>query len=223
VIALVLVSHSLKLAEGTAEMARQMAPEVTIIPTGGDASGGLGTSLPAVVDAAERALASADGVVLIPDIGSSVLTSQAALGMLAVGQERALVIDAPLVEGAVAAAVAAQQGRSLEEVCQAARSSMGARREENDLGLTEDGQTRITRRITLTDPLGLHARPAALVARRAAELGVPMTIDGVDASSVLALMALGAVGGQEIEIAAHGPSASGAVADIIDLICTGLD
>jgi PTS hybrid protein len=82
----------------------------------------------------------------------------------------------------------------------------------------EPARDAVIARVTVRNPLGLHARPAALVARTVASLGVPVTVEGVDATSVLQLMALGATGGREIEVRAHGDGAEGAVATVVGLI-----
>ncbi|WP_250448476.1 HPr family phosphocarrier protein, partial [Actinotalea sp. C106] len=75
--------------------------------------------------------------------------------------------------------------------------------------------------VTLRNPLGLHARPAALLSRAVAELGVPVTIDGVNAASVLELMRLGATGGRELTVAAHGPGAQAAVRAVVAQVAEG--
>ena len=107
-VGLVLVSHSDKLAEGLAELAGQMAPDVAIIAAGGTDDGGIGTSLEKI----QSGIAQADGgagVALLADLGSAVMTAEMALEFLDPGQrEKVRLADAPLVEGAVAAAVAAQ-------------------------------------------------------------------------------------------------------------------
>src|SRR3984885_15423576 len=110
---IVLVSHSASLAEGTAELAGQVGGgAVTIATAGGTDDGRLGASMDRVADATRRADAAA-GVLILPDLGSSVLTVRTLLadepddlpGQLEVA-------DAPLVEGAVAAAVTAAAGGS---------------------------------------------------------------------------------------------------------------
>ena len=112
-IGLVIVSHSAKLAEGVRELAAQMAPDVTIAPAGGTDDGGIGTSLEKI-QAGIAASDSGDGVLLLTDLGSAVMTAEMALEFLdPEQQQRVLMADAPLVEGTVAAAVAAQTGKAL--------------------------------------------------------------------------------------------------------------
>src|SRR5689334_13142688 len=103
-VGLVLVSHSAAIAEGLAALAGQMAPSTTLVPAGGTDDGGIGTSF----DRVSAALAEAEsgsGVVVLCDLGSAYLTAETALDFLD-DEARASVriVQAPLVEGAVAAA-----------------------------------------------------------------------------------------------------------------------
>jgi PTS hybrid protein len=123
-VGLVLVSHSDKLAEGLADLVSQVAgPAVAIVTAGGAVDGSLGTDGGAVLDAI-RAAADGAGALVLVDLGSSVLAVRAALAELT-DEERELVAvaDAPLVEGAVAAAVAASTGCSLAETRRAAEEA----------------------------------------------------------------------------------------------------
>jgi phosphoenolpyruvate---glycerone phosphotransferase subunit DhaM len=120
-VGIVLVSHSQRLAEGLAEMLAQIGSDsVPVAIAAGNPAGGLGTDPARVTAAIERADAG-QGIVIIPDLGSSVLTVRAILEHTP-GNNRVL-IDAPFVEGAVAAAVTAASGASLLEVAEAARSA----------------------------------------------------------------------------------------------------
>ena len=124
-VAIVAVSHSAELAAGVAQLAAQMAPDVTIIGVGGS-DGGLGTSFAAITDALQRA-DSAAGIVVLYDLGSARLTSESAIELLDPQlAERIDVVDAPLVEGAIAAAVEAESGAGRAAVTAAARSAAGA-------------------------------------------------------------------------------------------------
>ncbi|HKN98433.1 MAG TPA: dihydroxyacetone kinase phosphoryl donor subunit DhaM, partial [Pseudonocardiaceae bacterium] len=107
-VGLVVVSHSATLAAGVVELAAQMAPDVPIVPAGGMPDGGLGTDFAAVTDAVAAA-DQGDGVVLLFDLGSARMTADLVVETIA-NPDRAVVADAPLVEGAVAAAVAAAGG-----------------------------------------------------------------------------------------------------------------
>jgi PTS hybrid protein len=120
-VGIVLISHSRTLAEGAAELARQMGVgEVTVEPAGGTEDGGLGTSLDLLESAVRRADQGA-GVVIIADLGSSVLTAKTFLEDLDEGE--VALADAPFVEGAVAAASAAAGGADVAGVTAAAREA----------------------------------------------------------------------------------------------------
>ena len=109
-VGLVLVSHSPKIAEGTAELVRQMAgEEVEIAAVGGDAEGGFGTDAERI-EAAVRDL-DADEVLVFMDLGSAVLSAETVLEMLPPERrENVRLVDAPFVEGAFAAGVIASTG-----------------------------------------------------------------------------------------------------------------
>ncbi|MDQ6637612.1 MAG: dihydroxyacetone kinase phosphoryl donor subunit DhaM [Candidatus Dormibacteraeota bacterium] len=125
-VGIVLVSHSFELARGLADLAAQVAgPDVRIEAAGGGPEGSLGTSGDAVQAAIDRAEAG-DGVVVLADLGSSILTVRHLLEDAANGQVR--LADAPLVEGAVAAAVISSTSQPLEVVLQAAEEARGARK-----------------------------------------------------------------------------------------------
>jgi phosphoenolpyruvate---glycerone phosphotransferase subunit DhaM len=125
VVGIVVVSHSREIASGTVALAGQMAgPDVRIEGAGGTPDGGLGTD----ADRVRAAIASADagdGVIVLGDLGSAILTARAVLaGRETNGHVR--LVDAPLVEGAVAAAVTASAGLALDDVEDAAKGAAGA-------------------------------------------------------------------------------------------------
>jgi PTS hybrid protein len=124
-VGLVLVSHSAELAQGVADLAGQVAGSaVAIVTAGGASDGSLGTDGGRVLDLLRAAAAAGGGAVVLVDLGSSVLSVRAALAELSAAEsERIRVADAPLVEGAVAAAVAASTGCSLEEAVRAAEEA----------------------------------------------------------------------------------------------------
>ncbi|MBE1592967.1 PTS-dependent dihydroxyacetone kinase phosphotransferase subunit DhaM [Nonomuraea angiospora] len=117
-VGLVLVSHSAGLAAEAAALARGIAgADALVAAAGGTEDGGLGTSLD-LIEAALRSVDQGDGVVLIPDLGSSVLTAR-----LLEEDGRVVVADVPFVEGAIAAAVAAGAGVPLADVLEAAEEA----------------------------------------------------------------------------------------------------
>ncbi|RVX39678.1 dihydroxyacetone kinase phosphotransfer subunit [Nonomuraea polychroma] len=117
-VGLVLVSHSAGLAtEAVALVLGIAGREAPVAAAGGTEDGRLGTSLD-LIEAAVRAVDQGDGVVLVPDLGSSVLTAR-----LVEEPGRVVVADVPFVEGAIAAAVTAGTGASLADVLAAAEES----------------------------------------------------------------------------------------------------
>ncbi|WP_406688913.1 dihydroxyacetone kinase phosphoryl donor subunit DhaM [Saccharopolyspora sp. ID03-671] len=219
-VGLVVVSHSTGLAEGVAELAAQMAPEVRIVPAGGLPDGGIGTDFEKV----SAALSDADtgsGAVVLYDLGSAQMVADLAVETLG-DPDSALVVDAPLVEGAVAAAVSAQGGNDMKTVARAAESARGsADSAAAEPAGSEPESGQVTRELELTNEVGLHARPAALLARSLTGLQATVKIalgdKQADAASVLGLMGLGARKGDHLTLTADGPDAVQAVERIIDL------
>lgn len=215
-VGIVLVSHSSKLAEGLAELAAQMAPDVTILPAGGLSDGSIGTDYDEVVAATQRA-DSGDGVVLLYDLGSAQMTAELAVESLA-DPSAAIVADGPLVEGAIAAAVAAQSGQDRKAVAEAA----AAAGMPEDLALAEVTAGGDEIELELHNDVGLHARPAALLVRALSEFDAEVTVrlgeQEADAKSVLALMSLGARQGDRIRLQASGPQASAALTKAKELV-----
>jgi phosphoenolpyruvate---glycerone phosphotransferase subunit DhaM len=215
-VGLVLVSHSAKIAEGLVELARQMAPDAALVAAGGTDDGGIGTSFDKV-EAAVREADRGDGVVLIGDLGSAILTAETVADLLdppVPGGVR--VLDVPLVEGGIAAAVAAQSGGDLDAVTAAARrgpqdASDGDRGSADAPGAV----------VALTDPEGLHARPAAELVKLVGRFSSTVRINGTDARSLLAVLALGLRQGSEVRITAEGPDAADAVEAVRALLGPG--
>lgn len=234
-VGLVFVSHSQKVAEGLVELASQMAPHVTMVATGGTDDGGIGTSFTKV----SAGMAEADtgaGAVVLCDLGSAILTAETALEFLDdVVRDRILVVDAPLVEGAVAAAVAAETGGSLVDVADAARSAyqdgIAAGQPDSPIetgaqdapGSQPMGQADavVRRTVVLPNKDGLHARPAAEFVKLANTFDSRVTVNGRDAKSLLGIMALGLTQGAAVEIASTGSEAEAAVSALADLIESG--
>lgn len=118
-IGLVIVSHSPLIAEGTKQLALQMAdPDLKIISAGGTSDGKLGTDMRKIKMAIERAF-NPDGVLILTDLGSSVLTTEMVIDMLEEANtdvSKIKIANAPLVEGAVVAAVEASSGNDVFSV-----------------------------------------------------------------------------------------------------------
>lgn len=127
-VGIVLVSHSAALAEGAAELAAQVSGgTVAVIPAGGTDDGRLGTSAAKVTRAVKLADAGA-GVVIVPDLGSAVLTVRALLGEPGDLPAPVEIADAPFVEGVVAATVTAAGGGDIKAVLAAAEEARHARK-----------------------------------------------------------------------------------------------
>lgn len=229
-VALVLVSHSRQLAEGVRELAAQMAPDVLIVAAGGDGEGGLGTSFDLVEGALAEASADGRSVVVLTDLGSAVLTTESVLEFVDPDvAERVHLADAPFVEAAVAAGVTAAGGAPVGEVLGAATAAGAgfphaagagqAPAEAAEPAVPElptphpagDQAGVITAQVVVRNPMGLHARPAAVLARMMAGFDASVQVDGVNGASVLELMQLGATQGRTLSVSATGPQARVAV------------
>ncbi|ACZ19775.1 dihydroxyacetone kinase phosphoryl donor subunit DhaM [Thermanaerovibrio acidaminovorans] len=115
-IGILVVSHSPKAAQGISEIASAMSQgSVPVVGVGGSEDGGLGTSVPAIYEALTELLDRCDGVVVVPDLGSAVLSARAALEMLP-QPDRVVIADGPVLEGAMMGAVQASVGSGLDEV-----------------------------------------------------------------------------------------------------------
>ena len=184
-VGLVLVSHSHRIAEGAAELAREMGgPEVALETAGGldTPDHAIGTDAVLVVAAIERAW-SEDGVLVLMDLGSAVLSAEMALDLLPEDRRAGVLLcEAPFIEGAVAAAVTARSGASLEDVAREARGGLAGKEAHLGTG-SEDagvggaaadpafgaGTSALTHTIVVGNPHGLHARPAARFVQTASD------------------------------------------------------
>jgi phosphoenolpyruvate-protein phosphotransferase/dihydroxyacetone kinase phosphotransfer subunit len=224
VVGLVIVSHSAELAAGVVELAREMGGgDVPIEAAGGLDDGSVGTDAARVQAAIERAM-SADGVLVLMDLGSALMSAEMATELLG-GGDRVLLSEAPLVEGAVAAAAVARGGASLEEVAAEARgalamksSQLGAEAPAVEEAAADAPLAGAEARIPVVNEIGLHARPAALVVELASRfdadlrLAKPGRPGQVSARSLTGLMTLGARLGDELVASASGPQADEALA-----------
>lgn len=315
-VGIVIASHSDLLARGVAELAGQMAPGVAIGAAGGLEDGGLGTSYDRIEEALEAVLAAVDGpgsgAVVLTDLGSATMTAESVVEM-SEAPERIRLVDTALVEGAVAAAVRAEVGDSLDDVARAAASvrfgaqdqgapdhagaggcgcagssgsggpggptggastgtapdeaagagttaddrgagavgrtgtagasavsggaigataagafsggSAGAAPASSDAGTTgtapedpDDGEERAEGDAVVADPVGLHARPAALFVRLAGTFESRITVNGASGASVLEIMSLGVAQGDTVHLTAVGEDAHAAIAALTDML-----
>ena len=238
-VGLVVVSHSRALARAAVALAAEMVPGASVpieIAAGLDetTSGTDAAAIMAAVTAADRG----DGVVVLMDLGSAVLSAELALELLADDgvRERVVLCPAPLVEGLVAAAVAAAGGADRGEVAEEATAALAGKQAQ--LGVapaTGDAPAPGTAwgpyaEIAVTNPHGLHARPAArlvaLVRRFDAQVEIRNRSTGsawVPAASLSRVATLGALRGHELELRASGAQARAAVDGLVALAARAFD
>ena len=128
-VSLVIVSHSAKVAEGVKEISAEMAgEELIIVAAGGMSDGAIGTDAVRISEAIWEADCG-DGVVVLADLGSAILSTDMALELLGADwRARVRIADAPIVEGAIGAAISASTGSPIDEVVEGAESSRDLRK-----------------------------------------------------------------------------------------------
>ncbi|MEH1965156.1 phosphoenolpyruvate--protein phosphotransferase [Nostoc sp.] len=231
-IAIVIVSHSKQLALGVRELAAQMVQgQVPIAVAAGieDPENPLGTD-PIQVYEAIASVFSDDGVLVLMDLGSALLSAEMAIEFLPEAQQQKVhLCEAPLVEGAIAAVVAAAAGRDIHQVMAEARGALLAKATQlgvvsRPLSLVTPTTTNIelpTREIRLivSNRLGLHARPAAQFVATAARFQSQILVQNltrntelVRGDSINQVTTLGVRQGHELLITATGSDADEALA-----------
>jgi phosphocarrier protein FPr len=236
VVGIVIVSHSEALAEGVVALAREMGGEELALEAAGglDEPGALGTDAGRVQAAIERAM-SEDGVLVLMDLGSALMSAEFAMDMLGDAGGRVMLSEAPLVEGAVAAAVAARGGASLEEVAEEARgalrmkaSQLGAQAQDaaQPSGSAAPGEAGAPAppdaeaALPVRNAIGLHARPAARFVEVARSFDADVRVakagggEPVKATSLTNVVALGARMGDTLLVSASGSQA----AEVLDAL-----
>ena len=236
-VGIVVVSHSDALADGVVLLAREMASEQLALEAAGGMSepGVLGTDAERVRAAIERAM-SPDGVLVLMDLGSALISAELAVDLLEGASGPVLLSDAPLVEGAVAAAVAASTGAGLAEVAAEARGALAMKiaqvgPEAGTAGAAstvEPAPPDASAQLAVRNPLGLHARPAArfVAAARAFDADVRVAKAGsstppVSARSLTNIVALGVRQGDTLLLSVWGAQAQAAVEALEALAQTG--
>ncbi len=221
-VALALVSHSALIAAGVRDLAAQMAPDVTIMACGGDPDGGLGTSFDAVSEVLEQSLQASDGkgVVILSDLGSAILTVDTVLEVL--GDQTLFRHPAgPFIEGAVAAAVAAQLGQDVDAVAASVTKAAELMFAETEPSQAAAGAQTV--RCTVGDRTGLHARPAAKLAALAGSFESEVWVNGANARSALEIMTMALPHGHSVVVQATGADAKEAATAVAAAIDAGLD
>lgn len=122
-VGIVIVSHSKEIAEGVKRLAVQMTGKNhSIVAAGGMDDGGIGTDAIRIQAAIEQA-DKGEGVVVMVDLGSAVLSTEMAMELLEDSDYTIKIADAPIVEGSVGAAVQASIGGDLTSVIEAAEAA----------------------------------------------------------------------------------------------------
>lgn len=129
---IVVVSHSEKIAEGVVDLCYEMvSKEVKIMPAGGTDDGGIGTNPIKIKEAIEKAY-DGDGVVIIGDIGSSLMNADMALELLEEDiRNKTRILDTPIVEGSIAVAVQTFISNDINEILKAAVDARTTRKISN--------------------------------------------------------------------------------------------
>lgn len=243
-IGIVIVSHSKKLALGVQELAHQMvqgavnAPQLVIAAGIDDPEHPLGTDVIQIYQAIESVY-SEQGVVVLMDLGSAILSAEMALEFLSEEQRlKVRLCEAPIVEGTIAAAVQASTGADLEQVLTEARAAITAKAAQLSMVGTQHSVPPISRIIasekqtpelvfTIQNQMGLHARPAAKLVAIAAQFQSDITLrnmttqsQAVNAKSINQVVTSGIRQGHKITIAATGNDATQALAALQQLINT---
>ncbi|MHC5797627.1 dihydroxyacetone kinase phosphoryl donor subunit DhaM [Lacisediminihabitans sp. FW035] len=231
-IGIVVVSHSSPLAHAAVELALQMVPgqRPAIAIAAGAGEGLIGTDATAVSAAIDE-VASPDGVLVIMDLGSAVMSAEMALDFRASETEVRL-SSAPFVEGLLAAIVTAAGGAGLDEVDREARGALAPKismlGEAAPAVASAPVPEGLTADLTIINPDGLHARPAATLVSTLAGFDAKLTVVNtrtagapVAANSLIGLLSLGAKAGDVLTVAASGAQAAEALAKVTELVTDG--
>ncbi|OUL20115.1 phosphoenolpyruvate--protein phosphotransferase [Nostoc sp. RF31YmG] len=235
-IGIVIVSHSKQLALGVQELAMQMVQgKVSLAVAAGieDPENPFGTD-PMQVYEAIASIFSNDGVLVLMDLGSALMSAEMALEFLSLEQrEKVHLCEAPLVEGAIAAVVAAAAGHNIQQVIAEARSALVAKATLLGIDNSPPSVTSSTHpelstkeiRLTVSNRLGLHARPAAQFVTTAAKFQAKIQVQNITKStnkvrgdSINQVATLGVRQGHELIITATGADADQALAALEALI-----
>jgi multiphosphoryl transfer protein len=231
-VGIVIVSHSPDLARAAVSLALEMlqvpAPRVEI--AAGTSDDRLGTDAARVAEAIGAA-DDGEGVVVIMDLGSALLSAELALELLPDASIETRLVPAAFVEGIFAAVISAAAGAGLDAVAREAEEALPAKAAHLDGAPSapvapNTARSAIVAEATIVNPDGVHARPAALIASALALLDSRITIAtdrsaAVSAHSPTALMALGTRAGDVLRIEADGPDASAGVDRILALVRDG--
>jgi phosphocarrier protein FPr len=241
-VGLVLVSHSRKLAEAVRELVLQMtSPGFPVVVAGGVGNNHdeLGTDAVHIADVLQK-LACPEGVLVLMDLGSAVLSAQTAVELLDPAPANLILLcPAPLVEGAIAAAVQSQAGASLDEVAREAELGLAAKREQlkNEnaaepssvkVPLTSSPGQSAELVVEIENQHGLHARPAAALVQAVSRFSSTVEVSNltsgrgpISARSLTSLALLQIRMGDRIKVVCRGGDCQAALHAIRELASAG--
>lgn len=241
-IGIVVVSHSRRLALAAVDLALEMVPTAGLrVAVAAGGPGGVTGTDPLAVRAAIAEVATDEGVLVLMDVGSSVLSAETAMELDGLPPVPVRLTAAPLVEGLLAAVVTAAGGADLAAVDREARGALAAKR--GHLAADEPGTPAggpapagtagpevppITRDLRLPNPAGMHARAAAQLVSALTGLDATVTVANrrtgrapVPVSGSTALLALDGRQGDVLTFGAFGPHAGEALRRIGRLVAAG--
>ena len=237
-IGLVVVSHSPALAHAAVDLALQMVPgeKPAIAIAAGAGEGLIGTDATAVSAAIDE-VASPDGVLVIMDLGSAVMSAEMALDFRS-SQAEVRLSSAPFVEGLLAAIVTAAGGASLADVDREARGALAPKIQmlggpepapaDPAAPLAPLAPEELRADLVIVNVDGLHARPAATLVSTLAGFDARLTVVNqrtprapVAANSLIGLLSLGAKSGDVLTVAATGRQAAEALARVTAMVNDG--
>ena len=236
---ILLVSHSHQLAQGVAELVRQMAPSDTVkiaVAAGiGEGNQELGTNAAEIMEKLIE-LQSPDGILVLMDLGSAVLSTDMALEMLEDDQKANIrMCPAPFVEGAIAAGVQANMGADLDAVYREAMSALLAKQEQIAPGSatpaepaqpapSPEAADQSEFSVVVSNASGLHARPAAVFAKTISSYDAKVTVTNqsenkgpLHINGLIAVMLLAAKKGDTLKIQAEGSQKNEVLAALAEL------
>ncbi|MET0734752.1 MAG: HPr family phosphocarrier protein [Microbacterium sp.] len=234
-IGIVVVSHSPALARAAVELALEMGgddpPRIAI--AAGTAGGTTGTDAVAIAAAIDE-LASPEGVLVVMDLGSALLSAELALELRS-SMHPVTLSSAPFVEGLVSAVVAASAGSTLADVDAESDRAIAAKRAQLGHDAASPSATVAAPEAAaagfdavLRNPSGLHARPAASFVKAVGRYDAVVEVTDLDSgrgpasgASLVSLMSLGAGAGAHVRVTASGPDAAEALVALRELIDEG--
>jgi len=241
-VGLVLVSHSKKLAEAVRELVLQMtAPGFPVVVAAGvgDTYDELGTDAVHISEVLQK-LQCPEGLLVLMDLGSAVLSAETALELFDNGSCPIRLCPAPLVEGAIAAAVRAQAGGTLEEVAQEAELGLAPKQQQLQVegaapiphvatqSLTRTPGETVELVLDIENQHGLHARPAAAFVQTASRFSSVIEVANLTAErgpasarSLTSLSLLNIRKGDRIKVVCQGSDCQAALQAIRDLASAG--